>query len=382
MDIVFLSNFFNHHQKPVSDAFDKATNGNYLFVETASMPAEQHLLGYGKYDVPYVVRYSSENSEIINKRIMDADAVIYGEAPLALVRKRLKTGKLTFRDDERRYKSIIKYLKYPIYTYNSFFLNKGYLLCSSAFGSRDYRLSGMSASKCFKWGYFTEVKEYEDIDSLIYSKPGNSGKKPVSILWACRMIGWKHPERAIEVAKRLKEDGIPFSLSMIGRGPLEEKLKKLTRVFNLESEVSFLGSMPPEKVREHMEMSDIFLATSDQNEGWGATVNESMNSACAVVADSMIGSVPYLIENGANGLIYPSGSIDRLYELVRRLAVDPGERIKLGRNAYSTMTQQWNASQACHNFIELVRSLSDGVKNPILYGPCSAAPVMHHNWFK
>ena len=46
MIIVYLSNFFNHHQKPVADAFYKMTDGNYWFVETANMSEEQKLLGY------------------------------------------------------------------------------------------------------------------------------------------------------------------------------------------------------------------------------------------------------------------------------------------------------------------------------------------------
>ena len=33
-----------------------------------------------------------------------------------------------------------------------------------------------------------------------------------------------------------------------------------------------------------------------------------MNSACAVVANSAIGSVPFLIKNKENGLIYENGN--------------------------------------------------------------------------
>ncbi len=45
-----------------------------------------------------------------------------------------------------------------------------------------------------------------------------------------------------------------------------------------------LGAMSPDKVRAYMERADVFLFTSDFNEGWGAVLNESMNSGCAVVA--------------------------------------------------------------------------------------------------
>ena len=53
-----------------------------------------------------------------------------------------------------------------------------------------------------------------------------------------------------------------------------------------------------------MERADIYLATSDRQEGWGAVINEAMNSGCAVVADHMMGAVPYLISHEENGMIY------------------------------------------------------------------------------
>ena len=47
-----------------------------------------------------------------------------------------------------------------------------------------------------------------------------------------------------------------------------------------------------------MEKSHIHLFTSNHLEGWGAVVNEAMNSGCAVVANREAGAVPYLIEHG------------------------------------------------------------------------------------
>lgn len=107
-----------------------------------------------------------------------------------------------------------------------------------------------------------------------------------------------------------------------------------------------------------------------------------MNSACAIVADSMIGAVPFLVTDGYNGLIYPSGNIDKLYENVKRLILNPEERKQISLNAYMTMIKEWNANQACKNFMELVKSLNNGKVNEISQGPCSSAPIMNNNWFK
>lgn len=382
MKIVYLSNFFNHHQKPLSDALYKATDGHYWFVETWDMPEEQRLLGYQKYVEPYLIKYDTFTRKKINALIIEADAVIYGEAPLQLIKERIRKGFLTFRDDERRYKSIYKYLKWPIYTCKSLTLNKGYLLCASAFASRDYRLSGMNPNKCFKWGYFPEVKKYDDIDRLIADKYSQNENGCVSILWACRIINWKHPEVPILLAEKLKKSGIDFKLDMIGRGNEEGKIKKMIESNHLENCVNMLGSMSPDKVRDHMEKADIFLLTSDKYEGWGATLNESMNSACAVVASHAIGAVPYLLNDNVNGLIYKSGDNNDLFNKVLWLIINPNERKKLGRDAYITIRDIWSAENACENLIKLISSLSIGQDSPVSIGPCSKAELMNDNWMK
>ena len=42
-----------------------------------------------------------------------------------------------------------------------------------------------------------------------------NGKEQVSILWAGRLIELKHPEMAIYLAEKLRENGYAFTLMMI-----------------------------------------------------------------------------------------------------------------------------------------------------------------------
>ena len=41
MTIVFVTNFYNHHQAPFATAMDKITEGHFWFIETATMDAER-----------------------------------------------------------------------------------------------------------------------------------------------------------------------------------------------------------------------------------------------------------------------------------------------------------------------------------------------------
>lgn len=122
-----------------------------------------------------------------------------------------------------------------------------------------------------------------------------------------------------------------------------------------------------------MEQSEIFVFTSDRNEGWGAVLNESMNSCCAVVANEAIGSVPYLIKDGYNGYIYADGNFEDMYEKVTSLLESSEKRLLLGKNAYATIINEWNADVASSNFIKLYNHIRNGEStNEIGDAPCAA----------
>ena len=136
-------------------------------------------------------------------------------------------------------------------------------------------------------------------------------------------------------------------------------MKSLIKTEGLEDCVHMLGAMNPNDVRKYMEQAQIFLFTSDFNEGWGAVLNEAMNSACAVVASNAIGSVPFLVKNGDNGFIYKNGDIEDLYSKVEYLINNPQETAEIGRNAYKTMSDIWNAKVSAKRFIELSQEIID-----------------------
>ena len=374
MRIVFLSNFFNHHQSALSDALWAQTGGKYYFVETSAMPQSRKALGYHVEQKPYVLWYQG-NEEQVLKLIREADVVLVGSTPEKLVRQRIRTGKLMFRYAERPLKKGLepwKYLPRLVRWHWRNPMNKPiYMLCASAYTAGDYAKFGLFLDRTYKWGYFPETKHYEDIHALL------DRKDTAQILWCGRFLPLKHADDVLVAAKRLREDGYSFRLNFIGRGEMEPKLRQMVENFHLEDCVVFLGSMKPEEVREHMEKAGIYLFTSDRQEGWGAVLNESMNSGCAVIASHAIGSVPFLIRDGENGLIYKSGNVDMLYEKIKHLLNRPEKQKQLGMAAYETITTKWNAETAVERLMKLAAEISKRECKPLPFeeGPCSIAEI-------
>ena len=101
-----------------------------------------------------------------------------------------------------------------------------------------------------------------------------------------------------------------------------------------------------------MRESDIFLFTSDSSEGWGAVLNEAMDSRCAVIATKEAGSTPFLIRNGLNGYSYSWDDQKELNRLTESLADNKELREKLQERAYKTIERLWNAEVAAKRLIE------------------------------
>ena len=245
------------------------------------------------------------------------------------IRERLAAGKPIFRYNERlykegqwkaisprgllqKYKDHTRYRKAPVY-----------FLCAGAYVPCDLGIIHAYPEKMLRFGYFPETREYAPGEPFSHKKKG-------SILWAARMIDWKHPELVVKTAAYLKEHlkEIPFHITMIGGGELEEEVHSLAEELGVTDKITFAGFRSPEEVRAAMEESEIYLVTSDRKEGWGAVVNEAMNSGCAVVADHMIGAAPWMIRQRENGILYHDGCEQQLQEYIAELLQDPAETDK------------------------------------------------------
>ena len=370
MKIVFVSNYFNHHQRPLSDALYAITEGNYHFIETAPMRAERRQLGYGWDNMPgYVLSaYKSETEKRESlKLIMEADAVIAGSAPEEYLRDRIRGGKLVLRYCERPLKNGLEPLKYLPRLLRWHLWNPGgkpiYLLAASAYAGMDYAKFGLFRNKTYRWGYFPERQHYEQLPE----------KEKNTLLWVGRFLDWKHPDDAILAAARLRDEGYAFQLRFIGTGVMEQQLQQMVFELGLEDFVCFLGPMKPEQVRSCMERASILLFTSDRREGWGAVVNEAMNSGCTVIASDAAGCVPYLIRHGVNGSVYRCGNTAQMAAELKKLLDHPETGKARGEAAYETITGLWNAEIAAARLVELIQGLLGcGPMPRFADGPCSA----------
>lgn len=382
MKLAFFGPVLNHHQAPVADELYKILGDDFKFIELSNCHDSK---GCSEdFSIrPYLIRRNDSTLAILHSIAKNADVCVFaGYEALPYQIERLKLGKLAFDMGERWLKrGLINLLSPRIAAMVASYHLRGwhkkpvYKLCCSAFAANDCNILGAYKGRCFKWGYFTKPH-------CVDVSTENADNIPVSIMWCARFLKLKHPEIVLEMARKLKKKGYKFHLDMYGDEDSsmpqnmifpKSNLVRMIDDFSLGDYVTLKGNQPNDKIIQAMRSSDIFLFTSDRNEGWGAVANESMSCECTLVASDAIGSVPYLIEDGKTGLIFKDGNVDCLTDKVEWLLNNKDKMKEIGKSAAKSLRELWSPENAAISLLKLIYEIETGRRTSILTGPCSQA---------
>lgn len=419
MKLVFYSPILNNHQANVADELWTLTGHQYRFVELTHLEGAEHRKGDTRSydDCPYLLRawHSPEEYAEAMQLALTAEVCVFSSvSALPFQKERLRRGLLSFDMSERWLKRGLPNLLAPAirkmylaYLTGRWSRRPLYKLCCSSFAGTDHRRLGMYGGRCYKWGYFTRMDhtvpdtcgDVRQTDGTGCARPGAAAEKvetgpdvstaksghTTSIMWCCRFLRLKHPELPILTAAHLRKEGYSLSLDMYGEGPFLDEARRMVSRLGLTDTIHFRGVMPNGQIMDEMRRHDIFLLTSDRNEGWGAVCNESMTAGCLLVASDGVGSAAYLIRHGENGMTFRSPatsssierpdakSIDELCRHIEHLITHPDDTQRMRRRSLQTMHEEWNPRTAARRLLRLIECLSEGRPTPYASGPCSPA---------
>lgn len=379
MKLAFFNNNLNHHQVHVADEFYRVLGDEYTYVSTVAHNKISIKGGIDYSSRPYLLM--SAESEENRRRALElartADVCVFGAESLdfAIERAKQKDCGIAFELGERWLKRGWLNVLSPRllrwwWNYQTLFRSRPfYKLNASAFAAGDHARLHSYKGRCYKWGYFTQVDEDCDVEAF----PDVSTLNITPLMWCSRYLVLKHPELPVMMASRLKQKGYRFIIDMYGGGEKEAPTKALVKKMGLEDVIKFHGELPNSQIVDAMRKHPVFLFTSDRNEGWGSVANESLANGCVLVASDAIGSSPYLIQDGINGFLFKSRSIDSLEEKVRWLLDHPTNLQEMRKNATMSMKRLWSPRNAAESFLKLVDDLQHGRKCSIKEGPASIA---------
>lgn len=149
-------------------------------------------------------------------------------------------------------------------------------------------------------------------------------RHPPRLIMVARFASPKDQALLLRALASLKE--LPWSLDLVGDGPLLPQVKALAQTLSLSERVRFLGRRMD--VDRLLAEAQIFVLVSNW-EGLPLVVLEAMRAGLPVVA-SDVGGVGEAVVDGETGFLVPRGDGSLLKDRLRRLLADPGLRVQMG----------------------------------------------------
>lgn len=124
-----------------------------------------------------------------------------------------------------------------------------------------------------------------------------------------RLAKEKNVEFLIRSVKLIKERrGSDFKLLLVGDGPERKHLQRLAEELGVQEEITFVGAVPNEEIRNYCHAADLFLFAS-RSETQGIVLIESMAAGTPVLAVRATG-IEDVVVNGKNGYMTSVSEIE------------------------------------------------------------------------
>lgn len=150
------------------------------------------------------------------------------------------------------------------------------------------------------------------------------------------------------VRKQLAHENLPqLKLIIIGEGPLEKPLKKLTKKLGVSDHVHFLGRQSHQQISHYLQTQATVLmcpsvVTRAQDRDSGLMVAKEA-AACGVpVIGTYHGGLPDIIENEKNGFLVAERDSAALAHSLKELLSNANLRVKFGQAAQQKMKENFN----------------------------------------
>jgi glycosyltransferase involved in cell wall biosynthesis len=120
----------------------------------------------------------------------------------------------------------------------------------------------------------------------------------------------------------------PWSLVILGNGPLESGLRSLIADLSLQDSVLLPGFKQYDELPAYYGLANAFVHAS-RVEQWGLVVNEAMASGLPVIVSDRCGCVPDLVREGKNGYTFNPHDLAALTErMLQMSSLEQLERVR------------------------------------------------------
>ncbi len=210
--------------------------------------------------------------------------------------------------------------------------------------------------------YGIDLKEIQNFDEKKKEEIIKKTGKPL-ILFVGSLVYYKGLEILLQSIKKspsppLEKGECNRHILLIGSGPLENKLKNMTKELGIEKNVHFFGNVDEETLKAAFNACDVFCLPSNyRSEAFGIVQLEAFAAGKPVVSCNLPSGVPYVNQNGKTGIIVPPNDPSALAAAINKLLSDDDLREKLGIQALERVTKEFTADQMAVNTLAIYNKL-------------------------
>jgi len=200
-----------------------------------------------------------------------------------------------------------------------------------------------------------------DVAAELRAKPDRT---PPHLVMVARFEEQKDHSTLLRALGRLSR--MPWTLELIGDGPLMDDARELARALGIADRVQFLGAR--QDVARRLSHAQLFLLISNW-EGFPRSILEAMRAGLPVVA-SRAGGAAESVEHGVTGVVVRPREVGELAEALEPLLTNADLRVRLGtagRQRYEdAFTFERMLTETVGVYEQVLQSRTGKVRQPVL----------------
>jgi glycosyltransferase involved in cell wall biosynthesis len=145
----------------------------------------------------------------------------------------------------------------------------------------------------------------------------HQNNRAIDVLYVGRLVRGKGVDTLVQSMSYLRKAHpiLEIKTIVIGEGDLRARLERLTRKYQLEDTIKFLGVQNAETIRESMLASKTVIVPSEFHEPFGLVAIEALMAGCIPIVSNLGG---ILEECRGRAITFEAGNSKQLSEVIHR----------------------------------------------------------------
>lgn len=191
-------------------------------------------------------------------------------------------------------------------------------------------------------------------------RPPKEPRPPYKILAVGRFARTKGFPDLLSALVRLRREGLPVSLTLVGDGSWKRYLQRMIRRLNLDDSIQLPGFVPNDQLEAYMRRHDLLVVPSvihanGDRDGIPNVIMEASSLGLPVVATNVCG-IGEVIENGKTGLLVEQRNPAALARAIRQQLENPNKAREMALEANCRVIKMFDNERNSKSLADLYLS--------------------------